>query len=509
MKRALLDTNIIIHRENIRLSNVDIGNLFYWLDKLHYLKIIHPLTVEEINKYNNDENVLKLLQIKLNSYEILKTSSVCSKDFLNKISLFDKTKNDEIDNSILYELYIGTVDILITEDKKLREKAKLLNIRNKVFSISEFLCDVTEKYPTLVQYKSLDIETAFFGNIDLDSQFFDSFKKDYREFSNWFRKKSNEEAYICRDDKKDILGFLYLKVEDERENYKDIIPEFIPRRRLKVGTFKVISTGFRLGERFIKIIFDNAIKQKVEEIYVTLFENRPELQVLSSLLEQWGFERHGHKVTINGQETVFVKKMIFYDSKKTIQKNFPNLFYNKQKFLLPISSIYHTRLLPDSILNNEKKINFIGKEAQKYALKKVYITWTIEKNINVGDFILFYRMGDKEGNKKYTSVITSIGVIENINFNFENKEQYLKECQNRSVFTREELEQFWIRHRNNLKIIKFIFIKSLTNKLTLEYLWKNKVVNFPNGPRPFTKISDGIFNKILIDSKTEVKFFYN
>ena len=33
MKRALLDTNIIIHRENIRLSNVDIGNLFYWLDK--------------------------------------------------------------------------------------------------------------------------------------------------------------------------------------------------------------------------------------------------------------------------------------------------------------------------------------------------------------------------------------------------------------------------------------------------------------------------------------------
>jgi len=30
--------------------------------------------------------------------------------------------------------------------------------------------------------------------------------------------------------------------------------------------------GFRLGERFLKIIFDNALKQKVEEIYVTIFE---------------------------------------------------------------------------------------------------------------------------------------------------------------------------------------------------------------------------------------------
>lgn len=32
--RALLDTNIIIHRENKRVSNYSIGHLFQWLDKL-------------------------------------------------------------------------------------------------------------------------------------------------------------------------------------------------------------------------------------------------------------------------------------------------------------------------------------------------------------------------------------------------------------------------------------------------------------------------------------------
>lgn len=51
-----------------------------------------------------------------------------------------------------------------------------------------------------------------------------------------------------------MLGFLYLKTEGVNENYSDIVPPFKPMRRLKVGTFKVESTGFRLGERFVKII---------------------------------------------------------------------------------------------------------------------------------------------------------------------------------------------------------------------------------------------------------------
>lgn len=46
--RALLDTNIIIHRENKRVSNYSIGHLFRWLDKLKYDKVIHPYSISEI-----------------------------------------------------------------------------------------------------------------------------------------------------------------------------------------------------------------------------------------------------------------------------------------------------------------------------------------------------------------------------------------------------------------------------------------------------------------------------
>lgn len=506
-KKVLLDTNIVIHRENNIVSNSNIGNLFYWLDKLHCLKFVHPLTIEEINNYDSDKERLKVLQVKLKSYETLKTSNICDKIFLDKVSPIDETPNGQIDNKLLYEVYIGSVDILITEDKKLREKAKACEIRNKVFSINEFICKVTEEHPSLIQYQTLAVKKIYFGDVNLESNFFDSFRRDYKEFDSWFRRKSNDEAYICKDDKDNIQGFLYLKIEGENENYNNIQPIFIPKKRLKVGTFKVVSTGFRLGERFIKIIFDNAIEQNVDEIYVTLFDNKPEITALSDLLQKWGFIKYGKKITENGEELVLIKPMKEYNISLSAKENFPNILYNKQKFILPIRPEFHTRLLPDSKLKNENLVNFVGKDAHKYALQKVYISWTIETNINSGDIIVFYRMGEKDSYKKYSSVLTTVGIVDSFLISFKSKEDYLNNCQNRSVFTSQELEYFWNKAKNNVKILKFIFLKSLTKKLNLDYLRKSNIIAQGEGPRPFTKITDEQFDKILQDSNTSINFY--
>jgi hypothetical protein len=67
------------------------------------------------------------------------------------------------------------------------------------------------------------------------------------------------------------LAFLYLKVEDQREPYHDIAPAFTPKKRVKIGTLKVELNGFKLGERLLKVVFDNALVQRVDEIYVTIF----------------------------------------------------------------------------------------------------------------------------------------------------------------------------------------------------------------------------------------------
>ena len=102
---------------------------------------------------------------------------------------------------------------------------------------------------------------------------------------------------------------------------------------MKVGTFKIEQTGFRLGERFLKIIFDNARSRKVDEIYVTLFEDREELKALEDLLSVWGFRKYGTKRTADKNEVVLTKIMHSYNPNFSVKENYPNiLFSNRQKY---------------------------------------------------------------------------------------------------------------------------------------------------------------------------------
>lgn len=500
--KVLLDTNIIIHRENIRITNHSIGQLFYWIDKLHFEKFIHPYSIKELMSYGN-QNVKDLYSIKLNSYIKMNTIAPQTEEFVNLLKNSSKTVNDKIDNQLLCEVYSNRVNILITEDRGMREKAALLGIADKVFSINSFISKATAENPELVVYKALSVREKYFGEIDLNNKFFDSFRSSYKDFDVWFNRKSEEKAYVCYGDDNDILGFLYLKTENENENYSNIFPAFQPKKRLKVGTFKVESTGFRLGERFIKIIFDNAIVRNVEEIYVTLFKNKDELIALSDLLFRWGFYQYGKKISNGEEEVVLVKDISKYNKDLSTKENYPKFAIQNKKMILPILSKYHTSLFPDSQLRTENEVDFLGTLPHRYALQKVYISWSFEKNIKSGDFVIMYRMGDKYP-KKYSSVITTICIVDEIKCNFKNEEEYLDVCENRSVFTKEELRRFWNDHRNNIMIIKLIYIKSLKKRLTLEYLWKNNIVEKGKGPRPFIRVTDKQFKKILFDSETNL-----
>ena len=298
---------------------------------------------------------------------------------------------------------------------------------------------------------------------------------------------------------------LYLKTENADENYTDIAPVFRPKRRLKVGTFKVVATGFRLGERFIKIILDNAIERSVDEVYVTLFEDRPELETLATLLSRWGFDKYGVKTSTG--ETVLTKQMKQYIPELTPRQNYPNLIYGMQKFILPILPQYHTSLLPDSILRNENESDFLAKTPYRYALQKVYISFAPERNIRPGDIVVFYRTG-VQGNAGHTAVLTSVAIIEEAISGFSSREDYMSHVQNRSVFTNDELEEFWRRHRSNQIVLKFIFVKSLEKRPILKFLWDNNIIAFPNGPRPFTRISDDQFNMILSEAQTDLSHYW-
>lgn len=457
--KALLDTNIIIHRESNRILNRDIGILFKWLDKGKYVKCIHPITVNEINK-NSNQDTVKTLNVKLDCYEILKTIAPLSDKVKLAINGIDVNSNDVNDTILLNEVYCDRVDLLISEDKKKHKKASLLGISDKIFTIDSFLEKVVSENPELIDYKVLSVTKKHFGNIDLNDSFFDSFKEDYFGFDKWFNKKSDEIAYVTYNNS-NILSFLYLKVEGVEENYSDISPLFLPKKRLKIGTFKVVSNGVRLGERFLKIVFDNALQNKVEEIYVTIFDKREEQKRLINLMEEWGFVFYGKKKSNSGEELVYVR-----DFKPNYNHLNPKLTYpfitNKTKvFLVPIYPDYHTELLPDSILKNESPENFIENEPHRNAISKVYISRSIERNVEKGDILIFYRTAEQGKNAYHSAVITTIAITEGKIEKILDQNDFIMKCRKRSVFTDDELKKYWnYNEKYRPFIINFLYVCS-------------------------------------------------
>jgi hypothetical protein len=79
------------------------------------------------------------------------------------------------------------------------------------------------------------VKRVHFGDVNIKAQFFDSFREDYTEFDKWFNRKADEDAYVCYEGD-ELAAFLYLKLEAQDENYRNIKPEFSPKRRLKIGT---------------------------------------------------------------------------------------------------------------------------------------------------------------------------------------------------------------------------------------------------------------------------------
>lgn len=497
--KALLDTNIIIHREANKIVSQDIGILYRWLDRGQYTKCIHSATIEEVKKNPNKETV-DLFLVKLESYEVIDMPSPLQDEVKNVSDQFDTTDNDIVDTVLLNEVFVGRVDILITEDKKIHKKALELGIQDKVFTIDSFLEKTFAEHPELVNYKVLNVQKLKFGKIDLNDTFFDSLKEDYVGFDKWFIKKYDEEAYITINSNTGmLLSFLYLKVEDENENYSNINPQFLPKRRLKIGTFKVISNGFRLGERFVKIIFDNALKNHVQEIYVTIYDKRPEQRRLIDLLEQWGFVLWGTK---GEGELVYVRDFSPKFDIENLKVCFPYISKGKNAYIVPIYPEYHTELLPDSILNTESPEEFIEDFPHRNCINKVYVSRAMEPHPSVGDILVFYRTGGY-----YKSVVTTIGEVLEVKTNFQDENDFILYCRKKSVYPEQDLHKKWRFSTRKPFVVNFLYAYSFPHRINMKELIDLKVLTGINdAPRGFKPITKEQFEIILKETRSDESF---
>ena len=304
-----------------------------------------------------------------------------------------------------------------------------------------------------------------FTKINLKDPFFDSLKKDYCEFDAWFKKKqtSNDYAYIYYDNSF-INAFLYLKNEDHLDdiNFFSPLVESLTKgitQILKIGTLKINAHGTRLGERFIKKIFDHATTRQYEYCYVTVFDKHSSL---IDLLSRYGFRKVGYKDSVNGRESVLLKS--FIHNYNSYLENYPRFLISyKSYWLLAIDPIFHSRLFPDSILRTESK-NILQDVSHTNSIHKIYLSSNPRVlQASSGDVIIIYRNNNGEsGHAEFKSVVTSICIVEEIKLltDFTSQEDFVAYCSSYSIFEKEELINFW-------KLKKYPFLIKFTYNIAL------------------------------------------
>jgi hypothetical protein len=496
--KVLLDTNIVIHRETNRIQNEEIGQLFKWLEFLKHDKVIHPLTVDEINKYN-DKEVLRTLNIKLQAYALLQTAAPVHPEVVTKIVPLDRNVNDTNDTLLVNEVISDRVAILISEDKNLHRKAEILSIQDRVFTIESFLKRALVENPTLIDYRVLSVKKTLFGNVNVNDTFFDSFRQDYPGFDKWFNKKSEEPVYTAYYGKK-LAAFLYLKVESVGELYSDIEPLFSPKKRMKIGTFKVALIGVGLGERLIKIIFDNALNQRVDEIYVTIFLRHPGHYMLMRLFEDFGFKQWGIKHSTGGDELVLVRDFKHEANRLRPKTTFPFLSKLSPIYFVSILPEYHTELFPDSILRTESPINFTENQPHRNIIYKSYISHAYERDLNSGDILVFYRTGGV-----HLGVVSTLAIVDSVVKDLQDFEQLRRACRGKTVLTEVQLKKFWNRFPNNKPfVVNLLYAYSLPKRINLAKMIELGIFADAFGiPRGFGRLTNEHFDLILKHSQAD------
>ena len=297
-----------------------------------------------------------------------------------------------------------------------------------------------------------------FGDIWFEEQFFDSLKADYKEFSQWFKKKEDHVAFTFRNSAGLLDGFLYLKLEEGP--ILDTTPPLANSRRLKIGTFKINPHGTRLGERFIKRAFDAAVDLKVKSLYVTIFAKHT---ALVELFKKYGFVQIALKQTVNGLELVLERRIDVVVGDVVL--DYPRIPIKESRhFILSLYPAWHSRLLPDSLLKTENS-SILEDVSHTNSIHKIYLTaMSGVEHLRRGDTLLIYRTADG-GPAYYTSVVTSLCVVEELtNINqFVTVEQFLAYCAPYSIFTETELRGFYAQRRYPW-IIRFTYNLALCKR---------------------------------------------
>lgn len=441
--KILLDTNILIQRENNHVIPENLAELMRLLNGLENCSLhIHPLTKQEIMKDKFYERMNVNLS-KSNTYSVLeKVPNYLEDDSFKNLLPEPKTENDVVDNQLLYCIARNICHYLITQDQGLLNKANSLDIEN-VLNINEAINVFKKCYPNVDIPLGNNFEIKKVFELSYNDKIFDSLKASYNGFDKWWHSIQNRDTYVYFNTDNMINAILIPKIEQN-----EIISENPPIKKdkiLKICTFKVAehARGLKLGEKLINLAIKYAENNDLAEIYLSHYIE--ENDYLVNLIEQFGFKHVGNK---SDGEAIFVKSI--YSNKNIVINshmealNYDKLYYPSfydgnlvRKHLVPIMPAFHKKLFPDSQVEvNQLELNLF-ENSEGNCIKKAYICRANTTKIKKGDILLFYQ-------SKNRMALTTIGTVLNVYPKMTDPEEVFKLISKRTVFSFNEVKK-WCR----------------------------------------------------------------
>lgn len=487
--RILLDTNIIIPLEDSSKALEESFSDFVRLaNEYGHQLLAHPSSLDDI-KRDKDKERRKISLSRIKKYSFLENPPLPSIDDSSALEISPSTENDRVDNDILFAIYKNAANILVSEDRRLHNKASRLGIKDRVFYLQQAVSFLHRLYRQ-IPVELPNIQELPLYRIELTDPFFDSLREDYSGFDKWFCDKAQDgrKAWVYQEQSGELGAICIHKIENDPIVTSDD-NRSIPGKVLKLCTFKVGETvrGRRIGELFFKAAFRFASANNLEHIY--LHTHSEKHAFLIDFCKDFGFYHLGE---YKGDD-VYVKDHPLSPPNSNLsgldyhKKFYPHFKADQSigKYIVPIQPKFHKILFPD---NQRQRTIFqqIGNSSGQVvgnAIRQAYLCHARLNGIEKGDILLFYRSSDMKA-------ITSIGIVEQVG-DYQNVDEIMQLVAKRTVYSQDEIKEM---AKKQTKILLFRIALHLPDNIRFSWLKKHEIVR--GNIQTIRKITNESFNKL-------------
>ncbi len=453
--------------EFFRLIN-ESGNLIY----------IHPSIRADIDR-DTDKARAELRRALISRYSLIESPPPLAILDSETVGSPAENSNDWVDNHLLATLQGSAVDYLVTEDLKLHQKAKRLNLRDRVLLLNDaitILRDLFDESPL----PPPAIEEVLAYELDENDPIFNTLRNDYglNKFDDWLNKckKEHRKAYIIKDvETQAIAAICILKQEDQ-------LPDGRKGKTLKLCTFKVseIYGGNRYGELLLKAVFDYIRTNRYKYIFFTAYTKQDRLIAFA---KDFGF----YEIDSNTDE--YGGQLVLCKEREPTAADVANLspldlhikygpfitsFTGNSTFIIPIEPQFHEILFPEY----EKQLSlFPGAHPCGNSIRKAYLSHSSTTLIRRGDNLFFYRSHDHKS-------ITVLGIVEDTKRS-DNPDEIAKFVGKRTVYTYADIKEMC---NKNVFAVKFRQVSLLDTPINKDRILNENIVQAI--PQSITRINN-------------------